>query len=68
MKIGFATNQSLEYEEIAKSCMLHKITHSKLSGTNLKFFSDVTLQMSRLLSSLIHLEKGPMHEVRKRMW
>ena len=68
MKIGFATNQSLEYEEIAKSCMLHKIIHSKLSGTILKYFSDVTLQMSNLLSSLIHLEKGPMHKVRIRIW
>ena len=66
--MGFATNQSLEYEEIAKSCMLHKIIHSKLSGTILKYFSDVTLQMSRLLSSLIHLEKAPMHKDRMFIW
>ena len=66
MEIGDATNEALENEDKVKETTLKNFINSKLSDAVLKYFREVTLQMSRLVKRVIDLEKGPIDKIRIR--
>ena len=58
-QIGEATFQALQREDKIKAVTLENIIDSKVSGSVRKFYSEATLQMSKLAKKVIDLEKLP---------
>ena len=63
-KIWEATYQALEKEDKIKAATLEDIIDAKASGSFSKFYSEATLQMSKLAKKVINLEKRPKDGVR----
>ena len=62
-QVGEATHQSLEREDKIKTSTLEDIIDSKAYGSVRKFYSEATLQMSKLAKKVIDLEKLPKERV-----
>ena len=58
-QIGEATYQALEKEDKIKAATLEDVIDAKVSGSVRKFYSEDTLQMSKLAKKVIDLEKRP---------
>ena len=63
-KIGDATSEALEKEDRVKAATLENIIDTKMSGIARRFFSEATLQMSKLVKKAIETEKRPLEKVR----
>ena len=63
-KIGDATSEALEKEDRVKAATLENIIDTKMSGVARRFFSEATLQMSKLVKKAIETEKRPLEKVR----
>ena len=62
-EIGEATYQALEREDKVKAATLDDIIDTKVYGSVRKFYSEATLQMSKLAKKVIDLEKSPKERV-----
>ena len=58
-KIGEDAHQALENEDKIKEATLVDVVSTKVSGSVRKFYSEATLQMSKLSKKAIDLEKRP---------
>ena len=63
-KIGDATSEALEKETRVKAATLENIIDTKMSGVARRFFSEATLQISKLVKKAIETEKRPLEKVR----
>ena len=58
-QIGEATHQALEKEDKIKAAILEDVVDTKVSGSAKKFYSEATLQTSKLSKKIIDLGKRP---------